>query len=87
MAKIARVDSKNRITLGSLADGISSFRIEKQGPNRYLLTGQVEIPADEAWVFQNPNVKKSIQTGLQQAKMGKTKSLGSFSEFADVDIT
>ena len=42
-----RPDSKGRITLGKLADGVSSYRARRQADGKIVLEPFVEIPADE----------------------------------------
>ena len=85
MAKVLRVDTKKRITLGNLALGVSSYEVEQRGAN-LILHPRVEVPAQEAWIYKNPTVIDSIRKGLQDAKNGKTKPVRSFAKHADEDI-
>jgi len=75
------LDKNNRLALGKVLKGktVSSFEIYEveQG---YLLKPKVSIPAEEVWVFQNPQVKQSLQRGLSQPA---THNLGSFAKFAE----
>lgn len=74
------LDKKRRLALGRVLKNkkVSSFEVyETKGG--YLLKPKVSIPAEEAWIFENPNVVKSLAKGLSQ----KAKhSLGSFAKFA-----
>jgi hypothetical protein len=54
-----RPDSKGRITLGKLADGVSSFRARGQADGKIVLEPFVEIPADERWLYEN---RKALET-------------------------
>src|SRR6476469_8752875 len=48
-----RPDSKGRITLGKLADGVSSYRARRQADGKIVLEPFIEIPADERWLYEN----------------------------------
>jgi hypothetical protein len=76
--KTVRPDSKGRITLGSLAAGASSFKAYKDFEGRIILEPQVEVPAAEAWLWQNPAAMKSVQQGLKDSAEGKLVDRGSF---------
>ena len=53
--EVARVkpDSKGRITLGKLAQGVSSFAVRVDDEGRVLLEPYAEVPARERWLFEN----------------------------------
>lgn len=78
-----RPDAKGRITLGKLADGVSSFTVSEQPGGGYLLEPMVEIPAREKWLFDNKTALSSVQRGLEQSEQGELRSRGSFARFAD----
>lgn len=79
-------DAKGRITLGALAKGISSYEV-KQGKNgQLILEPRVEIPAREAWLFKNKAALKMVLEGIEDARAGRVRSLGSFAKYADDDI-
>lgn len=67
-----RPDGKGRITLGSLAKGISSFRVTQDEAGRIILDPYTEIPAREAWLYANKSAMKKLQTGIQQSAAGET---------------
>ncbi|MBI3555779.1 MAG: hypothetical protein HY074_05920 [Deltaproteobacteria bacterium] len=77
-----RPDSKGRITLGKLAEGVSSFLVSEQPGGAFLLEPMVEIPAREKWLFENKRALESVKTGLAQSARGEVRSRGSFAKFA-----
>lgn len=83
--KKVRPDSKGRICLGALADGVSSFILSYDG-DKIVLQPLSEIPTSEKWLFENKIALKSLKKGLEQAKSGNLRSKGSFSKYADDDI-
>jgi len=79
------VDSRKRITLTKLLgedENVSSFEAYREG-NRIVLIPMVEVPADEAWLFNNPKKLASVRRGLA---LGKTKKRGSFAKYANDEI-
>ncbi|MBL7555660.1 MAG: hypothetical protein JNM24_07540 [Bdellovibrionaceae bacterium] len=80
-----RPDSKGRVTLSKLANGVSSFNVLQDAEGRLLLEPMVEIPAREKWLFDNPEALASVKRGIADAKAGRVKSLGSFAKFVDED--
>lgn len=80
-----RPDSKGRISLGRLANGISSFKISRAG-EKLILEPYVEIPAREQWLYKNPEAFNSVKQGLAEVKTHKPKFNGSFKEYLDQDI-
>jgi hypothetical protein len=75
-------DERGRIGLGEIVKD-RQFRVLKNDQGELLLIPVVTIPEREAWVFNNPKVKKLIDEGLRQSAAGETKSLGSFAQYAD----
>lgn len=80
---ILRPDAKGRITLGKLAEGVSSFHVSRDKKGRLVLEPYTEIPARERWLFQNPEALESVLKGIEQAKSGELHDLGSFARYAD----
>jgi len=87
VARDVRPDTRRRIALGrALADlDDASFNVYVDEQGRIILDPQVSIPASEAWLFRNKKALASVRRGLAEAAEGKTKALGSFASFADVD--
>lgn len=86
VSKTVRPDSKGRITLGHLADGVSSFIVTQDKHNRIILEPRVEISAKEKWLFANKTVLNQVKKGLKDSAAGRTKSRGSFAKYVDDDI-
>lgn len=73
-----RPDSKGRITLGKLAEGVSSYKVTIGPHGRIVLEPFAEIPARERWLFENPEALRRVRKGLDDAAAGRLTSLGSF---------
>jgi hypothetical protein len=88
MAKVLtiRPDAKGRITLGSLARGVSSFQASVDSSGRIILEPFAEIPAREKWLFENKDALGAVREGLEQAAEGRTLSRGSFANDANEEI-
>lgn len=69
----ARVDSKNRITLGKGGSMTKAriYKIYRNAIGQIILDPQVIIPAHEAWLYQNPEALASVKRGLKDAAQGK----------------
>ena len=83
--RVVRPDSKGRITLGSLTKGISSFVVVKDKDGRLTLEPYKEIPAREAWLFENPAALDKVRQGFADAAAGRLHDRGDFSQFAEDD--
>jgi len=66
-----RPDAKGRITLGKLAEGVSSYRARRQADGKIVLEPFVEIPADERWLHENKEALESVRRGLEDAEAGR----------------
>lgn len=78
-------DTKGRISLGKLADGISSFSVTIDNNNRIILEPFAEIPAREKWLFVNKKALSSVKRGLDDAENNRTSSLGDFTQYIEDD--
>ncbi len=81
--KVLRPDSKGRICLGRLAEGVSSFHLTVDEERRIVLVPYSEIPSREKWLFENPEALASVKRGLHDSKAGHLSSRGTFAQFAD----
>ena len=81
--KVLRPDSKGRICLGKLAQGISSFRVSIDDRQRIVLEPFAEVPAKEKWLFENPDARESVRRGLDDAAEGRVADRGSFAQYGD----
>ena len=79
--KIVRPDAKGRISLGYIAEGVSSYIVTIDSHDRIILEPRVEIPASEKWLFENKKALAQVKRGLQQSADGKVKSRGSFAKY------
>jgi len=72
------VDSRKRISLTKLLPEkkISSVRAYKEG-DRIILEPMVEIPAREAWLYENKQALEKVEKGLSE---GGTIKRGSFAK-------
>jgi hypothetical protein len=70
----ARPDERGRITLGnSLTSGVSRYDVfVDDETGEVLLRPYKEIPANEAWLFENKTAHELVAKGLESAKQGKT---------------
>ncbi len=84
--KMLRPDSKGRITLGSIASGISGYVMHQKPNGTVILEPFIEIPVKEKWLFENTSALQKVKTGLTQAKNKELLDKGSFSQFADDEI-
>ncbi len=75
------LDSKNRISLTKLLryTGVSSVQASVLENGDILLKPMVQIPAGEAWIYEDPKVLASIKRGLAQEG---TVDRGSFTKRA-----
>ncbi len=81
-----RPDSKGRISLGKLAQGVSSFRARRMEDGSIVLEPFIEIPAREKWLFDNPVALRAVKAGLDQAAAGKARAIGSCAQYTDEDV-
>ncbi len=77
-----RPDSKGRITLGWLAEGVSSYLVRSTPDGKITLEPFAEVPARERWLYESAESLARVRRGLADSKEGRTESLGSFSRFA-----
>ncbi|MEO8191248.1 MAG: hypothetical protein ABI682_12980 [Acidobacteriota bacterium] len=70
-----RPDSKGRITLGKLAEGVSSYRARRERDGKIILEPFVEIPADEQWLQKNQEAMASVRRGIADARAGRVSKM------------
>lgn len=75
-------DARGRLTLGSVARD-EDYRVLVNERGQILLDPVVAIPASEAWLWENPALRASMERALRQAQDGEFEDLGSFAQFAD----
>jgi hypothetical protein len=79
-----RPDGRGRLTLGSAARD-ADYRVLVNEKGQILLDPVVAIPASEAWLWQNPALRASMERALGEAVAGEFEDLGSFTQFVDDD--
>ncbi|MEH1908031.1 MAG: hypothetical protein V7L05_10655 [Nostoc sp.] len=80
-----RTDDKGRLTLGTVAKG-KSYRVLINEAGQILLDPVVNIPERELWIWQNSVARTSLEVGIKQASSGELHDLGSFTQYADLEI-
>jgi len=75
------IDSRKRISLSKLLPDlpVSSVRAYVDG-EKIVLEPMVEVPAREAWLYQNEKALNKVKTGLSEEG---TIKRGSFAEYAE----
>ena len=69
------IDSRNRLTIGELAQGFNRVKLYKNELGEILLKPVVEIPASELWLFNNKKALEDVQKGLKDLSEGKITKL------------
>jgi len=82
LPKKVRPDSKGRIPLGRIAEGVSSYTLTEDH-GRIILEPNIEMPARENWLWKNKEALEQVKNGLQDSAAGRVKSRGSFAKFVD----
>lgn len=79
-----KVDSKRRLLLPKgYVGGDNIFHIYVNKFGQIVLDPQVNVPASEAWLFENEPALASIDNGMREVKEGLTINRGSFANFVD----
>ncbi|MFM5890508.1 MAG: hypothetical protein ACKPFD_15060 [Dolichospermum sp.] len=84
----ATSDKRGRLTLVVEAKS-KEYRVMKNPFGQILLDPVdpvVNISERELWLWKNPEAMASLQKGIQEAAAGELNDLGSFAEYADLDI-
>ena len=77
-------DARGRLTLGSAARD-TDYRVLVNDKGQIFLDPVVPISASEAWLWENPALRASMERALGQAEGGDFEDLGSFAQFVDED--
>ncbi len=85
MEDIVQSDSQGKIALET---GVNSktYRVLTNDLGQILLEPIVNIPEREHWLFENPEALAAVKQGLKDSAEGKGEYLGSFAEYADLEI-
>lgn len=79
-----RPDGRGRLTLGSVAQD-TDYRVLVNERGQILLDPIVAIPASQAWLWESPALRDSMERALKQAGVGEFVDLGSFAQYVDED--
>jgi len=85
VTKTSNSDAKGRVVLGA-QHANKMFRISEQPDGNLLLEPVIAVHEREVWFYRNPEAQAMVQEGIRQSREGKGKDLGSFAEFADIEI-
>lgn len=83
--QLSRADERGRLTIGAVAKG-KNYRVMINQVGQILLDPIVTIPEQEMWLWKNQAALESVNQGLKEAAVGKTEDLGSFAQYADLDL-
>jgi hypothetical protein len=75
-------DTRGRVALGPTLSN-PDYRVLVNDAGQILLDPIVSIPASEAWMWENPALRESMNRALEQAAQGDFHDLGSFAGYAD----
>ena len=67
---ILRPDSKGRVSLGEIANNVSSYRVTVEENGIVILAPYTEIPLSEKWIFED---KELLEKVVQQMKAEQTR--------------
>ncbi len=71
---ILRPDSKGRINLGELSQGVSSYRVIKGDNGSLTLKPYLEIPFTEKWIFEDKNILEKIKKEFCSEQQNESQS-------------
>ena len=93
------VDERKRVSLTKALESLKEilgnekelddairFGVYVNEAGQVLLSPEVSVPMHELWLYRNPRALKRVLKGLEEAREGKLKDLGSFEKYADDDI-
>lgn len=80
-----QTDNRGRLTIGQEAKA-KKYRVLVNDMGQILLDPVISIPERELWLWQNPAACGSLERGLQQAASREVHDLGSFAQYADIEI-
>jgi hypothetical protein len=81
-------DARGRITLPASARKLTSatrFKVFTTDDGSIVLQPVVDIPAREAWLYENREAHAMLEAGLTSARTKSPVSLGSFTKYATDD--
>jgi hypothetical protein len=79
-------DSRGRLSLGVAVLKDKRYRVMVNKAGQILLDPVVAISERELWLWQNPEAIASVQLGISQAAAGDLQDLGSFAQYAELEM-
>lgn len=79
--RYVHADADGRLSLDSVACD-TDYCVLVNARGQILLDPVVSIPPGEAWLWQDPLLRASMERALGEAKTGTFEELGSFMQFA-----
>jgi len=83
--ELVQPDSQGKLTLEHLARA-TSYRVMVNDAGQILLDPVLSIPEREAWLWQNPEALALVQQGIEQSAIGQIENLGSFAQYANLEL-
>lgn len=83
--EIVEPDSRGRFSIGAIAKS-KTYRVQMNDAGQILLDPVVAVPERELWLWQNSEAIACVQRGIEQAGAGEVHDLGSFAEYAEMEI-
>ena len=83
---IRTLDTKKRVSLGDSVKKnlkIDSYEVLIGQHGDVLLRPLTHIPARERWIYENPEVLRSIKKGFKEAKEGKLTKVNNVEKFLE----
>lgn len=82
------IDSRHRVTLSdhvfkTLPKKMDSVEVLVGTNGNILLMPKVSIPANEAWLHENPKIMNTLRKAMQQVKDGKVTKVKDQQKFFD----
>jgi hypothetical protein len=82
------IDSRHRVTLSdhvfkALPKKFDSVSVLIGTQGSILLVPRISIPANEAWLHENPKINNNLRKAMQQVKEGKVTRVKNQQKFFD----
>ncbi len=81
--KTIQAGSDGQLSLNEFTKEGDCFRVFVDEKNRIILEPLDNIPDNEKWIYENPEIFEDLKQGMEQSQKGEVKSLGSFAEYLD----
>ncbi|MEH1872972.1 hypothetical protein [Nostoc sp.] len=80
-------NEQGNLTLGEAAK-VKVYRVLANDAGQILLdpVDMEKIPENQRWLWQNPEALAMVLRGLEEAGRGEVHDLGSFAQYADLEI-